>query len=80
MIKVTLPELGEGITKATVSFWYFKQGDKVGEKEDLVELTTDKATFNLPCPCAGIVSEIYFKEGDSVNVGEALVAIEENSG
>jgi 2-oxoglutarate dehydrogenase E2 component (dihydrolipoamide succinyltransferase) len=78
MVKVVLPELGEGITKATLSYWYFKQGDKIQEKDDLVELTTDKATFNLPSPCAGILSEVYFNEGDTVNVGEVLAAIEES--
>jgi pyruvate dehydrogenase E2 component (dihydrolipoamide acetyltransferase) len=79
MMKVVLPELGEGITKATVSYWYFQQGDKVGEKDDLVELTTDKATFNLPSPCTGTLSEIYFHEGDAVGVGEAVASIEEGS-
>jgi pyruvate dehydrogenase E2 component (dihydrolipoamide acetyltransferase) len=78
MTKVHLPELGEGIDKATVSYWYFKQGEKVNEKDDLVELTTDKATFNLPSPCTGILIEILFHEGDSVNVGEVLAIIEES--
>jgi pyruvate/2-oxoglutarate dehydrogenase complex dihydrolipoamide acyltransferase (E2) component len=32
MVKVILPELGEGITKATVSYWFFKVGEKVKEK------------------------------------------------
>lgn len=77
MTKVVLPELGEGITKATVTFWYYKEGEKVGEKDDLVELTTDKATFNLPSPCAGTVSEILIHEGDTVNVGEVLGIIDE---
>ena len=77
MTKVMLPELGEGIEKATVSYWYFKEGEKVTEKDDLVELTTDKATFNLPSPCSGLLSEIFFREGDTVNVGEALAIIEE---
>lgn len=77
MTKVVLPELGEKIEKATVSYWYFKTGDRVKEKEDLVELTTDKATFNLPSPCSGIISEIMFQEGDTVNVGETLAVIEE---
>jgi len=76
MTKVGLPELGEGITKATVSFWYFKEGEKVSEKDELVELTTDKATFNLPSPCTGIVSEIFFHEGETVNVGEILAIID----
>lgn len=76
MIKVILPELGEGIDKATVSYWYFKQGDKVNEKDDLVELTTDKATFNLPSPCSGILSEILFNEGQTVNIGDTLAIID----
>ncbi len=78
MTKVVLPELGEGIEKATVSYWYFKEGEKVNEKDDLVELTTDKATFNLPSPCTGILSEILFSEGDTVNAGEILAIIEES--
>ncbi len=77
MTNVILPELGEGIDKATVSYWFFKEGDKVNEKEDLVELTTDKATFNLPSPCSGVLLEIFFHEGDAVNVGEVLAVIEE---
>ena len=78
MTKVHLPELGEGIQKATVSYWYFKEGEKVNEKDDLVELTTDKATFNLPSPCTGILTEILFHEGDTVNVEEVLAIIEES--
>lgn len=78
MTKVVLPELGEGITKAIVSYWYFKTGEKVAEKDDLVELATDKATFNLPSPCSGILSEIFFSEGDNANVGEVLGIIEES--
>jgi pyruvate dehydrogenase E2 component (dihydrolipoamide acetyltransferase) len=77
MIKVALPGLGEGIEKATVTYWFFQEGEKVKEKDDLVELSTDKATFNLPSPCSGTLVEIFFREGDTVNVGEALVAIEE---
>jgi pyruvate/2-oxoglutarate dehydrogenase complex dihydrolipoamide acyltransferase (E2) component len=73
---VILPELGVGIEKATVSFWYFKAGDTVKEKDTLVELTTDKAAFNLPSPAAGIITEILSHEGDSVNVGAVLALID----
>ncbi len=77
MTKVILPELSEGVEKATLSYWYFKVGDKIKEKDDLVELCTDKATFNLPSPCSGVVSEILSQEGDTVNVGDILAVIEE---
>lgn len=77
MTKVVLPELGEGIEKATISYWYSKPGEKVNEKDELVEITTDKATFNLPSPCSGTLMEVFFQEGDTVNVGETLAIIEE---
>jgi len=78
MTKVHLPELGEGIEKATVSYWYFQPGEKVNEKDDLVELATDKATFNLPSPCSGTLREVLINEGDVAKVGDILGVIEEN--
>ncbi|MCM8792213.1 MAG: hypothetical protein NC826_03590 [Candidatus Omnitrophica bacterium] len=77
MVKVILPELGEGIERATISYWYYQEGQKVNKDNDLVELVTDKATFNLPAPCSGILSQIIFKEGQTVNIGEVLALIEE---
>lgn len=77
MVKVILPELGEGITKAIVSYWYFQKDQAVKQGEDLVELTTDKATFNLPAPSSGKLSDILAVEGQSVNVSEVLATIEE---
>jgi len=70
--------LGEGIEKATISFWYFQEGQRVNKDDDLVELVTDKATFNLPAPCSGILSQIIYKEGDTVNIGEVLALMEED--
>ncbi|MFH1202228.1 MAG: lipoyl domain-containing protein [Candidatus Omnitrophota bacterium] len=80
MTRVILPELGEGITKATITNWYFEVGAEVRQGDDLVELATDKATFNLPAPCSGELVEILFSDGDDVQVGEALAIIEENTG
>lgn len=76
MANVILPELGVGITKATVSYWYFRPGDAVKEGEDLVELATDKATFNLPSPAAGKLAKINTEEGATVKIGETLGVIE----
>ena len=76
MTQVVLPELGEGIEGATITCWYFQEGDAVKEKDDLVELATDKAAFNLPCPASGTLSQILLKEGDTVKVGEILGTID----
>lgn len=79
MIKVILPELGEGIEKATVTYWYFQEGDCIKEGDDLVEISTDKATFNLPSPATGKLTEILYEEGATVEVGETLAVIEEET-
>ncbi|MFA5099308.1 MAG: lipoyl domain-containing protein [Candidatus Omnitrophota bacterium] len=76
MANVLLPPLGEGIEKATVTFWFFKPGDTVQKDENLVELTTDKAAFNLPCPASGVLKQIICEEGREVRVGEILAVIE----
>lgn len=77
MSKLILPELGEGIEQAVVSYWHFKEGDKVEQGEDMVEMATDKATFNLPAPTSGILSKIYFEEGETVSVGVTIAEIKE---
>lgn len=76
MTDVTLPPLAEGIDKAGVSYWHHKVGDKVNEGEDLVELVTDKASFNLPAPVSGTLKEMLIKEGEEVKVGQVLARIE----
>jgi len=76
MIKVALPPLAEGVTKATISYSYVKKGDVVKEGDNLLELVTDKATFNLPAPQSGTVADVFFNEGDQVEVGQTLVHLE----
>lgn len=76
MVDIVLPELGEGVEKATVSYWYVQEGGEIKEGDDAVELTTDKATFNLPSPATGRLKEILAQEGDEVKVGEVLGRIE----
>lgn len=77
MAKVILSELGEGAREATISYWHFEEGDKVEEGEDLVEIATDKSTFNVPAPCSGVLTEVCYEEGDIVQAGEVLANIEE---
>ena len=77
MSKVILPELGEDVKNAVVSYWHFEVGDKVNEGDDLVEMATDKATFNIPAPATGTIKETFFQEGDTVQVGDTLATIEE---
>ena len=76
MSKVIFPELGEGIEKATVACWHTAIGHQVKKDDDLVELVTDKATFNVPSEVSGIVKEICVAEGKEAKLGEVLAIIE----
>ena len=76
MAEVKLPELGEEVSEATVSYWLHQEGDEIKEGEDLVEMTTDKATFNVPAPVSGILKEVSVEEGETVKVGQKIANIE----
>ncbi len=76
MTKVILPELGEGIQKATVACWHKKIGDEVSADDDLLEVVTDKASFNISAEKTGRIKEILVKEGKEVRIGEVLATME----
>ena len=75
MTNVIIPALAEGVTKANISYWHKNAGESVKEGEDLVELVTDKATFNMPSPASGTLTKINVTEGDEVNVGQIIAVI-----
>lgn len=76
MANVPLPNLGEGVEKATVSYWLIEVGKEVKEGDELVEMATDKAVFNVPSPVAGILKEIIAQDGAEVKVGDTLAVVE----
>lgn len=76
MVEVKLPDLAEGVTSATLSMWHYSEGDSINKDDDMVELVTDKATFNLPSPAAGRVTKIMRSEGETINVGDVIAVIE----
>lgn len=74
---VTLPSLGDDAgDEAQVSFVYVNAGDKLEVEQDLVEMVTDKATFNVPCPKAGKITKMRVAEGDTIKVGDPICDME----
>lgn len=74
---VTLPDLGEDSVQAvTVSGWLAAPGQALREGDDLLELTTDKAAFTLPCPRPGTLARTLVGEGDKIRVGDTLCILE----
>ena len=76
MSNIILPELGDGIECATIACWHIKCGDRVNKDDDVVELVTDKATFNVSTETSGVVKDIFFREGQEVKIGATLAVVE----
>ena len=73
---IILPELGEGIIKATVACWHAGPGDRINAGDEIVEVATDKAVFNVEAPATGRLKSIAVVEGKEGGVGAVLGTIE----
>lgn len=73
---IRVPQTG-GIptTKASVVRWLKQEGDTVKLGEAVVELETDKVTYELDSPAEGVVLKIVAKETTEVPVGDPLCHI-----
>ncbi|QNL51473.1 2-oxoglutarate dehydrogenase complex dihydrolipoyllysine-residue succinyltransferase [Olivibacter sp. SDN3] len=75
-VEIKVPTVGESITEVTLSQWLKNDGDYVEMDENLAELESDKATFELPAEKAGIL-KIVAQEGDTLEIGAVVCIIEE---
>lgn len=75
-IDFKLPELGENITSGDIVNVLVREGDVIAANDGVVELETDKAVVEIPCPHAGKIVKIHAQKGASVKVGQVLVTIE----
>ena len=74
--EVRLPQISEGIETAQIIQVLVKVGDLVKVEQSLMELETDKASFELPSPVKGKVTEIAVKEGQTLKVGELILKVD----
>lgn len=76
--QVKVPTVGESITEITIANWLKKNGDLVKMDEVIAELESDKATFELTAPQAGIL-KIVKQKGETVPIGGLICEIEESA-
>jgi pyruvate dehydrogenase E2 component (dihydrolipoamide acetyltransferase) len=71
-----LPQLAEGVDSADVADVMVKEGDTITIGQIVMELETDKAVMELPCPHAGKVTKVLVKPGETVKTGQAVLSLE----
>lgn len=72
-----LPELGEGIKSADVVSVLVRPGDVIKKEQGVIEIESEKASAEVPCPFAGKIAEVRVKEGDKIKPGQVIVTVEE---
>ena len=75
-LEIKVPTVGESITEVTLAQWLKEDGDYVEMDENIAELESDKATFELPAEKAGIL-RIIAQEGDTLEIGAVVCTIED---
>lgn len=75
-IEFTVPSLGENVTSGDVVNVLVKEGDIIVGNQGVIELETDKAVVEIPCPYAGQVKKLLVKKGDTVKVGQPILIVE----
>jgi 2-oxoglutarate dehydrogenase E2 component (dihydrolipoamide succinyltransferase) len=79
VIEMKVPSVGESITEVTIGTWSKKDGDLVEQDEVLVEIESEKATFELTAEAPGVLT-IVAKEGETLGVGAVICKIEVTEG
>jgi 2-oxoglutarate dehydrogenase E2 component (dihydrolipoamide succinyltransferase) len=75
-IEVTVPNLPESVSDATLLDWHKRPGEPVGKSDTLIDLETDKVVLEVPVPEAGVLTEVFRQKGDVVTSGDLLAVIE----
>ena len=70
-----LPDLGENIASGDVVTVFVSAGDVLRPGQAVLEVETDKAVIEVPCPAGGQVASVLVKKGDTVKVGQTLITL-----
>ncbi|WP_207429487.1 2-oxoglutarate dehydrogenase complex dihydrolipoyllysine-residue succinyltransferase [Pedobacter sp. SYSU D00535] len=78
-LEIKVPPVGESISEVVLSRWLKAEGEVVAMDEQIAELESDKATFELTAEAAGVLKYVA-SEGDTLEIGAVVCKIESGSG
>lgn len=73
-VEIKVPPVGESITEVTLSRWIVANGESVEMDQQIAELESDKATFELTAETAGVLNHIA-EEGATLAIGDVVCKI-----
>ena len=75
-LEFKLPELGENVQSGDVVSVLVREGDQIAANDGVIELETDKAVVEIPCPYAGKVTKVQVSKGQTIKVGQPVLTVE----
>ncbi|MAK71156.1 MAG: dihydrolipoyllysine-residue succinyltransferase [Idiomarina sp.] len=75
-MNVTVPQLPESVSDATISAWHVKEGDEVKRDQNLVDIETDKVVLEVVAPADGVLVKIEHDEGATVGADDVIGVVE----
>lgn len=76
LISIVMPQMGQSIAEGTVTRWHREVGDRIGADDVLVEVESDKISFEVGSPAAGVLASRLAEEGDKREVGAVIGTLE----
>jgi pyruvate dehydrogenase E2 component (dihydrolipoamide acetyltransferase) len=74
-VSVVMPALELAQETGKIISWLKKEGDPIKKGEPLLEIETDKITFEVEAPEDGVLAGVKSNEGDEVPVGQVIAWI-----
>lgn len=70
--RILMPKLSLTMKEGTVIEWFKKEGDMVEKGEPIVEVLSEKATYDVEAPASGVLRKILAPEGTDVPVAGTI--------
>ena len=70
-VDIVVPDLGDFDSVEVIEV-LVSAGDQVALEDGLITLETDKASFDVPSPGAGVIESLTVKNGDKVSTGDVI--------
>ena len=77
--EIRLPEISENVDSGDVIKVLVNVDDYIEKDQEVVEVETEKAAFDVPSPVKGKIVEICIKQGDKVKVGQVLLKVDSSA-
>jgi pyruvate dehydrogenase E2 component (dihydrolipoamide acetyltransferase) len=73
--ELKVPTLGMDMEEATIVRWLVEEGAEVKKGEPVLEIDTDKTSFEIEAPADGAIQALRGEEGDTLPVGATLAYV-----